>query len=394
MKKSLLALAVLGAFAGSAFAQASSVTIFGKLDLGVGKAVGSADKGILEGAAGNGGTGGSRIAFRGYEDLGGGLGAVFAFEHRLNVDTGVPGDPGTAASALGTTATNGSFWNGFAFVGLRSASLGTLTLGRHYTSSFLGVQNQVDPFEGETVAALRNTGMLLGTFANPAGNGFAALATLPTYGALGRVRVNNSIKYDISMSGVSFSASVAEANPNVGSAVSLIPETKRPFSLSLSYAGGPLWVGVAHENPGTPTDKLTNIGARYKIGPVTLRGGYSVGTTSGFTAPTIPAGPAAALQPAVNALALTSARDAKAYLLGANIAVGAGDIRVGYAVAKVDAVGASPSVDLSKKIGIGYHHNLSKRTKLYADFARDSKVLTPAGDPEKTGYDFGIQHAF
>ena len=41
------------------------------------------------------------------------------------------------------------------------------------------------------------------------------------------------------------------------------------------------------------------------------------------------------------------------------------------------------------KLGVGYHYDLSKRTKIYADFARDGKLKT-----EKTGYDFGIQHNF
>ena len=52
------------------------------------------------------------------------------------------------------------------------------------------------------------------------------------------------------------------------------------------------------------------------------------------------------------------------------------------------------NVKLNQRISLGYHHNLSKRTKLFADVTRDSKVTTPAGDPEKISYDFGIQHNF
>ena len=81
MKKSLLALVVLGAFAGAASAQ-SSVTIFGKIDQALGKRVGQKDRQVID-------TAGSRIAFRGYEDLGGGLGALFAIEHRFTPDTGL-----------------------------------------------------------------------------------------------------------------------------------------------------------------------------------------------------------------------------------------------------------------------------------------------------------------
>src|ERR1700693_1147160 len=85
MKKSLLALAVLGAFAASAQAQ-SSVTIYGILDTGV-----AYQNKVMKtgpGATGNGSVfsvqsgivSGSRFGFKGSEDLGGGLKANFQFE--------------------------------------------------------------------------------------------------------------------------------------------------------------------------------------------------------------------------------------------------------------------------------------------------------------------------
>ena len=135
MKKSLLALAVLTAFAGAASAQ-SSVTIGGKLDLAIGKKIGTSDKGLFD-------TPGSRLNFGGREDLGGGMAAVFGIEHRFNPDDGTDASAGKA-----------NFWNGYSWVGL-TGSFGTLRLGRDYTSAFITVQNQVDPFGGDTVAALR-----------------------------------------------------------------------------------------------------------------------------------------------------------------------------------------------------------------------------------------------
>jgi len=71
MKPSLLALAVLGALAGPALAQ-SSVTIYGIVDLGVGKNIGTKDKAVQESGAGV-----SRLGFKGVEDLGGGMAALF-----------------------------------------------------------------------------------------------------------------------------------------------------------------------------------------------------------------------------------------------------------------------------------------------------------------------------
>ena len=80
MKKSLLALAVLGAFASVASAQ-SSVTLYGRVDLSVGKGPGTSAKQMANGS-------GSRFGVRGVEDLGGGLQALFNIEHRYNADTG------------------------------------------------------------------------------------------------------------------------------------------------------------------------------------------------------------------------------------------------------------------------------------------------------------------
>jgi predicted porin len=323
MKKSLIALAALGAFAGAASAQ-SSVTLGGKLDLGVGKSIGSADKGLQD-------AGGSRLTFLITEQLSPGLRAIGGFEHRLNPDDG-------------TSASN-NFWNGFSWVGLQGG-FGRVTMGRMYTSTFTGfgaIQNQIDPFGGDTVAALRGIGMLIG------GGG----------PAIGQVRNANAIRYDFSASGFNFSFDIGEAGKNsAGAAAPAVVD--RPMSFSANYSAGPLFVGLGIENPGGANDKLTNVGARYKLGAVTLRGAVSKGTTNTNVS-------------------------AKGYLVGANMALGAGDLRVGYAESKLG------SVTSAKRASVGYHYDLSKRTKIYADFAKGggSTVTT-----QKSGYDFGIQHNF
>ena len=319
MKKSLLALAVLGAFAGSAFAQASSVSIFGIIDQGVGKNIGTKDKAVQDAT-------GSRIAFRGYEDLGSGLGAVFAMEHRFTPDTGA-----------GPTGAGAPFWEGYSFVGLRSASLGQLTLGRHYTASFLTVQNQVDPFGGETVGNLRNNF-----------NGFGRAVT---------VRVNDSLKYDLTAGGFAVSATFAERYSG---------GSERPWSLAGSYTAGPLWVAVGHEATTFDTG-ITTFGVRYKIGALTLMAALNDGEVYA----TAPVG-----------------SDFRAYLFGGRFDIGSGTIKAGLTQVKVN------DVKTSQKFAIGYDYHLSKRTKLYVDYGRDSKVTTPVGDPEKFGYDFGVRHVF
>jgi len=335
MKKSL-SLVLLGTCVGVASAQ-TSVTVFGKLDQAVGKVIGSKNKEV-------GDTAGSRIAFRGSEDLGGGSAAIFAFEHRFAPDTGNLGmgvDPNRVTSTR--------FWEGFSYVGLRTP-YGVVTLGRQYTSSFLIVQNQVDVFAGETIAALRDFGM---------GN-----STVFATSGVGKIRVPDSVKYAAVFSGATLSADIAET-----------PEGSpdRPYSVAASYAGGPFWIGASFENPAGANDRLANLGVRYTIGSVTLVGGLGNGKNNADV-------------------------KLKTYLVGANVTVGVGAIKVGYANVKLG------SIAVNKRMGIGYHHNLSKRTKLFVDYAHDSQGYSgnlPSAIPatselrtEKYGYDLGIQHSF
>jgi predicted porin len=328
MNKTLFTLAVLAAVAGAANAQTSSVVIFGKMDQALGKPVGTANKQVID-------TAGSRIAFRGHEDLGGGLGAIFAMEHRFVPDTGV-------AAA--------TFWDGFSYLGLRSSTLGFVTIGRQYTSSFLAVQNNIDPFAGETVAALRTImmGAAYGTTDGPPG-GYAGA---PTGAGPSKGRIAKSIKYSHSLAGFGVSADIAEM-PAGG--------VKRPVSIAFNYSGGPIWVGAAYENASGQYDRVVNFGAKYTFATTTLSAGYTDGHINTATN---------------NKL--------RAYLVGLNVGVGAGEIKAGYAAAKV------AGVDRNARVGLGYHYNLSKRTKLKVDFAHEGKQLTA----NKYGYDLGLQHSF
>ncbi|MEN9482538.1 MAG: hypothetical protein RJB37_418 [Pseudomonadota bacterium] len=292
MKKSLLALAVLGAFAGAASAQ-SSVTLYGKVDLGVGKATGSADKQVRDGA-------GSRLGIKGVEDLGGGMKALFGFEHRFDPDTGAQN--------------SANMWNGYSTVGLGGA-FGTVNLGRQYTSSFSLVQNAFDPFDGDTVAGLRDSSLRI---------------------APARLRIANSIRYDGTFGGVKIAADIAERTTG----------TDRPYTLAAQYAAGPVLAAISYENPEGGSDKLLNAGVAYTFGPAKLALAGSTGKN------------------AANA-------SVKGYLIGATVNVGpAGRVLVGYAQNKVG------SADADKKASVGYRHDLSKRTFLYTDFTRVNKLAT------------------
>jgi len=127
MKKSLLALAAMGAFASVAQAQ-SSVTVYGVIDEGY---VGGNSRAGTSGATGvtkktnNGLIGGNestnRLGVRGNEDLGGGMSAFFTYETAITAD----GDSGATTSLFSTTRQ--------AFVGLKKNGIGQAALGTQNT---------------------------------------------------------------------------------------------------------------------------------------------------------------------------------------------------------------------------------------------------------------------
>ncbi len=116
MKKSLIALAALSAFATSAQAQ-SSVTVYGLFDLGyqetdyknlAGRTRAQDQRDVSGinsgGASGNGASASQRIGFRGVEDLGGGLKAGFNYEMGFSgANTSNQASGTTAAHSLNST---------------------------------------------------------------------------------------------------------------------------------------------------------------------------------------------------------------------------------------------------------------------------------------------------
>ena len=202
MKKSLIALATLAAFAGAASAQ-SSVTLYGRVDLSVAKNIGSSAKAMQNGS-------GSRLGLRGAEDLGGGMKAIFNIEHRFDADTGA--NP------------NARFWHARSLVGLQGG-FGQITLGREYTTAFLMSQLLGDPWGWDTVVASRS-------------------ATPVTGVGLSKVRNDSALTYNVSMGGVNFGAQIAEATDTINNF-----QTK-PVNFAVNYTGGPLFVGFGYERTG------------------------------------------------------------------------------------------------------------------------------------------------
>jgi predicted porin len=334
MKKSLLALAALGAFAGAAFAQ-SSVTMYGLIDANVGKDIGSAAKRMGQGAS-------SRLGWRGVEDLGGGMQAFFQLENRFTPWNGMTN--GGAGTSNGSQDTQ---FQARSYVGLRGG-WGEVRLGREYNGSFFHSELFGDAWGWDTVAFTI----------------FGAIQRSPVPQG---TNVNSAITYNSpNMGGFTFTAQIAESNGNCGAktqaspgaAITLGTCAERPKAFGASYAAGPFTIRAGIDNPGNKNDSWTTFSTTYDFGAFKLWGFMGNGKD-------------------------TTAAKHKAYTLQATMPLGAGEFRVGMSKRSVGGV-----TNVSG-LGLAYFYSLSKRTTLYTDFARNGKAAT-----EKSGYDFGVRHTF
>ncbi len=378
MTKKTLLCAALGLAAGAmgaAHAQ-STVTVFGVMDLGVqrteAKGVGTLD------TVSNGGLSTSRLGFRGTEDLGGGLRANFWLEGSLNPDTGSGRATNTNNQASGATTAGPLTFDRMSYVSLSSNTLGEVRVGRdfiptHYNSIYF------DPFNANGVARAGNL-----TFAG------ATAAPLPT-----AITGSNTVSYWL------------------------------PSNLGGFY--GVVMAGLGENISGAPTDHDGNFaGARfgYASGPfdiaaaVTRSRNFATATIGNYTHANLGASWDAgfarffALYNDVTVKLLAGEVRKGTLEVGAHIpAFEVGRIRLSYAVLNDRSDDTLRNADRSllstndaRQFGIGYVHNLSKRTALYATYARltnkgqgryfVSGGVAPLGGRSSTGMEAGIRHLF
>ncbi len=237
MKKSLLALAALTAFAGVASAQ-SSVTLFGIVDLNA-RSVKNGNAGSVKSLSTNGQVS-SRLGVRGIEDLGGGMRAGFWIEGDLVGDTGNPA---------------GQTWQRRSTVSLLGG-FGEIRLGRDYNPVFNTAVSH-DPFAYVGVATLGN--LRSAVFANAT----AAVAA----------RNDNSISYFLPAMGGLYGQVMVAAGENV--------RGNKYIGGRLGYAAGPLNFSGAYgksEKTGGMVDDLTAMifGGSFNAGFATFHATYEV----------------------------------------------------------------------------------------------------------------------
>ncbi|MEK7944799.1 porin [Pigmentiphaga sp. YJ18] len=213
----------------------SSVTIYGVADVSIrylthaDRATGRSKLSMENGAVSN-----SRWGFRGVEDLGNGLSALFNLEGGMNLDDG-------------TQSTAGRIFNRQSFMGLSSRTAGTLTFGLQNNPLFDFMVGPYDP-------------MTLGNYSQNSWMG-------TVFSVAGRRGKDNSIKYTNTFGDFRVAAFYGMGEQ---------PDNHRKneaWSGTVSYTKGPFSTGggfvLTHDALGNK-QTVYNLNLRYKLGPATL----------------------------------------------------------------------------------------------------------------------------
>ena len=365
---------------------------------------------------------GSRLGFKGTEDMGGGFKAIFTLESRIELDTGdnrngflgkhpsfalMRGAPLPAATSLALATalgqnnaivnSNGALFDRTAMVGLAMPA-GAVLLGRQYTPAY----------EIATIADTFETGAVGGWGGITSGTG-----ALYTPGVA--IRSSNAIQYRLQL-------------PNgLGASFMYSPEDRGSGSLGVSnrFVGGNLRyqangynIGIGYNREddafGNRSLRTGVVGGSYTFGNMKFFAGYmsmrNDNPSLGFAlTPTLTAAlgtAGAALVPAVVATINSNARlDAESVSLGMHYTIGVGRLMGAVGHTKNSLV---PDGDVML-ISLGYDHNLSKRTDVSGFFAHAntqatapyalggagySGGFTTAGGQDARAVQLGIRHRF
>lgn len=360
MKKLHLVAAVLAAFAAPAFAQ-TNVSIYGIVDAGLVRETGGATN-VTKVSSGVASV--SRIGFRGTEDLGGGMSALF------NLETGYKTDTGEVDTA-------GSIFNRQAYVGIKTTG-GTVTLGRQYTPYYNTITTVADPFAAGLSGSAKNL--------------------LPTVGA--NTRTSNTVMYvspKISnvVGEVAYSAGEQSDSNSAG----------RQMGAALTYSAGKLNARLAYNNRNSDVSATNGAAAISRgIGTNTLlAANYDFGKFKGYAAFGVDKGFNSAVLPNTANPYNTTIRpvtslDSTDMLVGVTVPVGQGTF-----IASVINKNDKTSFDQdATQMAVGYTYALSKRSTLYTSYGkiknrRNAGYTVGNGTDVGSGdqaYNVGVRHSF
>jgi len=383
MKKSLVALALMGAFSGAAFAQ-SNVTMYGILDVnvqrndpkegtcyataaGVGTPVScSAVTGI------NGGhQSGNRFGVRGSEALGGGLSAIFALEAGFGIDTG-------------TSAQGGRLFGRQAWAGLQGG-WGSLVAGR-----LAGVSSGTGSWD------------MMG-FIDPFLTGFGDSNLGNTFTPLNALRFDNGVGY-ISPTFAGFKVGAMYSFNANGAEAAGSSNNTRVTDLAATWTYGPFAVGVSYNiydpqqsafstiRANADSQKILMAGGTFDFKIAKLHLGYMDESNGWFR------NDGASIVPNL----VDPGADSTAWMAGVTVRLFGGEILASYQDKDGDPVNiGTAAVPVTREAdlaiwAIGYTYPLSRRTNVYATWSSKDgkKSLNGVASQDRTQGTIGIRHLF
>jgi predicted porin len=339
MKKTAFALAALALVASSAQAQ-SSVTVYGIIDLGLTYSS-NVSRGTTPGSNGSrfsvdsGDLSTSRIGFRGTEDLGGGLKAIFQLENGFNADDG-------------SMATAGTLFDRKSVVGL-SGGFGTVTLGRQvdYLDDIGSKYTSVQTFGGNGIKGghFNNLDRIAGS------------------------RSNNSVRFDSANYGgftgnLFYGFGEVAGNNSAGQAMGLGANyANGPFGIGFGYFRSKLAADALPARAGDTDLKTFTLGTSYQFGPAKLYGAWSQ------TKRPLQGSVGTALQ------SITVATKANIFDLGVDYTLNNNLHLLASVIhdrADISRTTTGATKVKTTQINLGVDYYLSKRTDLYAMYSHQS----------------------
>ena len=369
MKKTLVALAVLGSFAGVASA-ATSVTLYGTVDggyedwqfkNGLKKYGIEQPGGFLKNKLQQGGysESNSKFGIKGQEDLGNGLAAIFTLEGRFGADVGAIADGEGMFDRESTVGLKGSF--------------GEVKVGR--------AKSQMELALGGIVPGSR-------------------VADVDLY-SVAMTRHSNGLFYSYDNAGFSFGADVTTKGGADSNDTESSKDSKIGYGARLGYAGQvggnvTLLARAAYQNDGT-TEVVAGDAVKNQEWGGLLAAVVPYANNSLTVGVAYAQGKGAASDLVDAKFGLGRIATKKARTLSAVIAstIGSNDsVYVKYQQRKGTTAGAT---DYNGNVwAAGYSHDLSKRTSVYADaaYATIKNTGGPANKGTATGYSVGLAHNF
>lgn len=367
-KKSLAAVAVLAAFAGSAYA--ADVTMYGRVDLGLrftntdADVAGQDDVSKFEMASGN--YTGSRFGVKGEEDLGNGMKVGFVLENGFSADDGSLGTAGRLFDRQSSLHLKGSFGEvAFGRMGILNGTAGTFGIGQ--------------------LSALETGWGDVGNQNLIWGAGFGS-------------RYDNMVTYATpEFAGAKVLAQYSFGKNSTGSEVEGKPTTDR-------YAG----IGATYDANNFALRLIVDT-INKKSGPghldvddtvrVTLGGSYDFGVVKPFLAASYFKDGSMVKLAGIDS-ELDGDYDGYGVVLGANAPLFGGTLKAtaGYLKAEEQNVADSVAKDVDRFIvGAGYEYKLSKRTLVYVDAGYGQDDIDNRTDGDKPAYfqaAVGMAHYF